>query len=243
MVRSIIPLAALLTWAAVAPGQLVIDRDTTLDYVIGPFEPPIDILNGLTGATTVEVVEGANIAPNIHVRNESVLNMRGGILGGFLVGHDASTINIYGGLVASGEDIEANDRSTVNVFGGIIGDDLEAKASSTVHLYGGHIGGTLGVQRDGIMHVYLRSFEVLPPDGISPLDQLRGILSDGSDIHVTLSVDSVDLNGTRIELHTVPEPFSLAFSLISAAIMFLTCRRSRQLAIRKGGLNRGSADP
>ena len=38
---------------------------------------------GLTGPTTVEIVDGANIAPNIHVRNQSLLNIRGGVMGGF----------------------------------------------------------------------------------------------------------------------------------------------------------------
>ncbi|MCH8046586.1 MAG: hypothetical protein IID44_23005 [Planctomycetes bacterium] len=208
-----------------ASAELIITTDTTLDFRIGQLEGPVQIFDGPDSPTTVEIVDGAHITPNIHVRGQSILNMRGGITESFILGHDNSTINIFGGDVAKGEDIEMDDNSVANIYGGHFGDDIEAQGSATVNLYGGTFekagdGATLVVQQDGVINVYLREYEIFPLPPLGGLPRLVGVLSDGSEIDVTLFVDSFNLRDGEIVFHTViPEPDSLVLALIAVIVL------------------------
>jgi hypothetical protein len=221
-------------------AELIIVSDTTLDSRIGQLEGPVQIFDGPNSPTTVEIVDGAHITPNIHVRGHSVLNMRGGITESFILGHDNSTINIFGGDVAKGEDIEMDDNSVANIYGGHFGDDIEADGSSTVNLYGGTFekagdGATLQVQGDGVINVFLREFDIVIDDQGRNL--LGGVLFDGSEIdEIWLRVDSFELRNARIVLHTIPEPDSVTLTFMTAVFFGFHVLMRRNRRVRRTNL-------
>jgi hypothetical protein len=202
------------------PARAVtIDTNTTLNSLILQFEGPVDIVDGSNPPTIVEIVDGADIRPNVHVRGQSVLNIRGGLSDSFVIAHDTATLNIFNGLVAAGEDIVAYDSSITNIYGGLFGDDLAAASAATVNLYGGTFlkagdGATLLVADDAIINVYLRQFELLSVPYFG--ERLVGVLSDGSAIDVDLWVNPFYLGKRDIVLHVIPEP-----NLLPGVLIFL----------------------
>ena len=181
-----------------ASAELIITSDTTIDFTHLAFAGSIQIYDGPNSPTTVEVVDGAVIGGNIHVRGSSVLNHRGGITAGVIIGHDNSTVNIFDGIVADGEDVTMFDDSVANIYGGHFGDDIRANDSATVNLYGGTfvkdgIGASLVARVDGVINVHLREYE-FADDGFL----LSGVLLDGSEFNeIWVGVDPFDLRTAR----------------------------------------------
>jgi hypothetical protein len=221
-------LLVVLPVARAAAARIVIDASTTLDYVIPPSDPPIDIVVGREGLTTVEIVDGANIAPNIHVRDNSLLNIRGGIMGGFVWAHDYGTINIYNGWVATGEDIVADNDSLINIYNGRFGDSIYAVGSGVINLYGGAFdkagdGATLIADNNGTINVFGSDFVLGPPG--DAFRSLTGILSDGTPIDVYVYNYSTTPGPAQVILHTVPEPSaSTLFVIAAGSVVALSCR-------------------
>ena len=202
-------------------GAEIITMDTTIDspHALGR----VLIFDGPQSPTTVEVVDGAVIPNSIEVYGRSVLNIRGGVTNSFVEGYDSSTINIFDGLVATGEDVNMFHDSVANIYGGHFGDDIRASGSATVNLYGGTFekaggGAFLTVQGDGVINVYLREYEIMDVEGF---DRLVGVLLDGSDINVVVLVDSFEARSARIVFHTIPEPDSLTFALMMGLVLGL----------------------
>ena len=218
-----------------ASAELIIVSDTTLDFTHLAFEGSIRIFDGPDSPTTVEVVDGAVIGGNIHVWGRSVLNMRGGFTAGVIFGHDGSTINIFGGIVADGEDIRTFDNSVANIYGGHFGDDIQAFDSSTINLYGGTfeldgIGASLVAIGDGVINVYLREYEFFLNE--FGKRKLSGVLLDGSEFNdLFVGVDPVGGGFPQVILHTpIPEPSSLALAVVAllAALSVRTHRRRKR---------------
>jgi hypothetical protein len=227
-------------------GRIVIDQDTTIDYVIGPFEPPIDIVNGPSGPTTVEIVEGANIAPNIHVRNQSILNIRDGIIGGFVWAYDQAAINVHDGHVATGEDIVAEGSSLINIYGGRFGDSVYSIGSSVINLYGGTFdkagdGATIFARESGTINVFGRDFALGPPG--NAFRSLTGTLSDGNRLDVYVLNDSTVSGPAQVILHTIPEPAMSGLLLAGLGVFSLLRRRRSRMQRRiTRGVFRGPAN-
>lgn len=222
-----------------AASAEIITMDTTLDSL--HTGGTIEIYDGPDSPTTVEVVDGAIIGVNIHVRGNSELNLRGGITASFILGHDNSTINIFGGEVAQGEDIEMDDNSVANIYGGHFGDDIEVDGSATVNLYGGTfelqgIGASLSIRDNGIINVFLREYDVLPPPPLGGHRRLIGVLSDGSEIDVTLVVDPDLLIDARFVFHTIPEPDSITLAGMMGLILGFHRLTRRNRRVRRTGL-------
>jgi hypothetical protein len=137
----------LLLMALVVPAsaRIVIDSDTTIDYEVNE---RIDIIDGASPPTTVEVREPANIEHDVHIFDSSVLNVRGGRIdtsssGPALWATDQSTVNIYGGQIdAEYSGILAGGSATVNVFGGDIF-EISVSGGATVEVSGGDVRGRL----------------------------------------------------------------------------------------------------
>ncbi len=220
-----------------ASAELIIVSDTTLDSRLpaGFDGGPIRIFDGPDSPTTVEVVDGAVIGADIDVRGHSVLNLRGGITAGFIFGHDNSTVNIFGGLVADGEDVSMFDDSVANIYGGRFGDDIRASDSAIVNLYGGSFvkdgtGASLVAQGDGVINVYLREYEFFLNE--FGKRKLSGVLLDGSEFNdLFVGVDPVGGGFPQVILHTpIPEPSSLALAVVAllAALSVRTHRRRKR---------------
>ena len=230
-------------WIAPPVSAEIITMDTTIDSL--HTGTTIEIFDGPVSPTTVEIVDGAIIGVNIHVRGHSELNLRGGITASFILGHDNSTINIFGGEVAQGEDIEMDDNSVANIYGGHFGDDIEVDGSATVNLYGGtfekqRTGASLGIRDNGVINVFLREYEVLPPILPGGQEILVGVLSDGSEIYLILNVDPDLLRDARFVFHTIPEPDSITLAFMMALILGFHALTRRNQRVRRTG--RGGRD-
>jgi len=108
-----------------ASAEFIIRTDTTLNFRITDLVGSVSIFDGVAGPTTVEIVDGAVITPDVSVTDHSVLNLRGGETQSGVGAGGFATINVYGGLVA-GEDLIVIGHSTANIYGGILGDGIQA---------------------------------------------------------------------------------------------------------------------
>jgi len=157
-------------------------------------------------------------------------------------GRDDSTINIFGGEVAQGEDVEMFDNSVANIYGGHFGDDIRADGSATVNLYGGtfekqRTGASLGIRDNGVINVFLREYEVLPPILPGGQEILVGVLSDGSEIYLILNFDTEPPGHARFVFHRViPEPDSITLAGMMGLILGFHALTRRNRAVRRTGL-------
>ena len=227
-----------------ASAELIITSDTTIDFTHLAFAGSIRIYDEPDSPTTVDIVDGAIIGGNIHVWGNSILNHRAGFTAGVIFGHDNSTINIFGGVVADGEDIRTFDDSVANIYGGRFGDDIQAFDSSTINLYGGTFdkdgtGASLSAIGDGVINVYLRQYE-FAEDGF----HLSGVLLDGSEFKkVWVGVDPFDLRTARIVLHTIPEPHSLTLAGLAFLVALAVLRHRPSNLICPIQIPRCQGDP
>jgi hypothetical protein len=240
-----------------AGADVVISESTTIDYSIPPDEGAVQIIDGAAPPTVVDVIDPAAIRVPTHVRGQSVINIRGGQSSpaipniATVIAYDSSIVNLLPGAVVEGnefqllpgatlnihsgeliDDLRVDGGGVTNIYGGIFPDDLSARGSSIVHLFGGTIqkngdGAGVSILGDAVFHVYLREFELQPPDPGDPqFGRLTGTLQDGSPIDVSLHVDA---NGgsAHFEFHQIPEPSTLAICTLGLATLAMHAGRRR----------------
>ncbi|RIK77419.1 MAG: hypothetical protein DCC68_17295 [Planctomycetota bacterium] len=128
----------LLSMAASAMAQLVLDSDTILDGAID--DGQVHIVRGAnpTPPTVVTVLEPADIDTDILVFDDSVLNVLGGRVASFQA-HGTSNVNFSGGVLTT--DATAFGQSQVNVVGGELIDFVRVRDQSSLAVSGGSIWG------------------------------------------------------------------------------------------------------
>jgi hypothetical protein len=150
------------------------------------------------------------------------LNVFGGILGAGLDAFDESTIRIYGGEIAQGEDLDAHDNSRIEIWGGMIGtggDVLHATDNATILVHGGRIQKRPWVSNFGTIEFFGRELILQPDTSDADAFILSGILVDNTPINVGVSIRD---NGSVV-LHNVPEPST--FGLICSGLMVMSVRK------------------
>jgi hypothetical protein len=143
MMRSVILSVAVLVSVGVgrAEADVVIDYDTTIDYTI---TDSVRIVEGgnPNPPTVVDIVEPAYVSRNVRAFDFSIVNVRGGTIGGYddetLTAYDTSTVNVYGGSL--GGEVNVINNGVVNIYGGYVF-DADAAGSGTLNIYGGEVGG------------------------------------------------------------------------------------------------------
>jgi len=93
-------------------AEVIIDADTTVDYDIND---DLRVIAGANPPTSVQFVEPASVN-NMTVYDDSIVNMTGGGVGGYLQGYDSATLNVSGGSFGLGLDVHG--QCTLNASGG-----------------------------------------------------------------------------------------------------------------------------
>ena len=228
---------------AQAVAGLVIDHNTTIDYRIDGID--VEVVDGASPPTTVQIVEGGYIEENVLAYGSSIVQMYGGEIHDGLDVFDAGTIDITGGSV--GDILRAHDSGIVSFTDGRFHDYVIADDFSTVSLAGGEL---WGVKAFGHSHVlvsggtgwaeleqvesgllanetgtiYIRGTGFNYPYGAIPVSSgtLTGVLANGDPFQTRFDISG----GGTIKL--VPEPSTLA--LLGAAatgLLALAWRRRR----------------
>ncbi len=232
------PLVLGLLSAREAEGEVIIDSDTTIDYVIPDM---VSIVEGPDPPTVVQIVSPARIG-DVRVYDSSVLTLSDGSIADFqdfsgaLRAHDSSTVNIEGGSVeilqawdfstvnfSDGHldgKFEAYDFSTLNVSGGENDWHLVAYDSSVVHLSGGDIDNDLYAYDSSTIHIYGYDLDITD-------ERLTGILADRL-YDLDKGAYSRGDPGGRFVLHNIPEPSTLVGLLSIGAVALLAFARRRR---------------
>jgi hypothetical protein len=221
------PMCIIVFGAGRTADAVTIDANAQIDehFVTKPGDIEINIVDGASPPTVVDVLDQARIDAWVNVRGQSQLNIFGGSFGSGVQAFDNSNIVIWDGLIAQGEDLEAHDNSTIIIRGGTIGtgsDQLIASHNANISIYGGEIRKLPWALENGIIDFYGRGLALLPVMGSDDDFTLTGELADGTAIEVAVLVQG---NGL-IRLHEVPEPSGIWLLCIGAATLVNRLRRN-----------------
>ncbi len=147
--RQLIPpliVVVLVSSPAMQAADLTVDTNTTVSGILWATGTndviDVDIVDGSSPPTVVDIVEDAIVQVLFHIRDSSVVNVFGGNVyrGGFVWAYDTCEVNISGGSVSCG--LRAFDSSTVSMSsgglgGGALGNSVYTHDSSTLNVSGG----------------------------------------------------------------------------------------------------------
>ena len=133
---------------------LTIDSDTTFDEAnpINPISGKVDVVDGVSPPTVVDVDGGQHVVDILQVFGSSIVNLRDGEIrwSGVPQGDDGdddfvirmfdvSTLNVSAGAVVEGDEMTAEGHSVMNIDGGSVRAEIWSYDSSTVNMFGGSI--------------------------------------------------------------------------------------------------------
>ncbi len=169
LARILVFATAIMTFANVSSGE-IINTDTTLYQSVPP--GGLWVRDGESGPTVVTILDGAEIAPLVHVEDSSIVNMHGGVARrGVVLGADA-VMNLYGGQIGEGHPgvLGVGGNAVLNMSGGTATADvmiggrasitggrllqkLDVTAFSIVSFAGGTVEGDVVAGRSGRLHM------------------------------------------------------------------------------------------
>jgi hypothetical protein len=211
------------------PPNVTIDDDVTIDDSNSYLEPPepqvlsLEIVDGVDGATTVELVDSGVIGGFVEVRDTSHLVINGGQIQARTEVKDHATLTMRGG------SIEPLIRLYAAVEAPIL---LDLQDSAVLNLHGAAPSlDYVDLHDSSVAHVYGHSFVVDGdlPTGTSPGSgvTVSGMYANNQPFSVFFSRDP----GTaQVFLHSIPEPSILTLiSVVAGLTLGLTrrhqCRR------------------
>lgn len=215
-------------------GQFQIDGTSVLNLLGGTIAESVymqhtsqvNMFAGTVGSMSVTFDSVANVYGGLidgdlrlsGVRGTPSLNLFGGRVEGSIASLGGSIINIHGGYVAR-EIFGASGRSIVNVTGGSF-NSLAFHGSAVIHWSGGeHRNRLVFLSDDAVLHDY---------DSGLAIDENRFLSGTLLDETTLANGTRIDLNdNTRIFLHNVPEPASVALAVLALPLALLLSRRAR----------------
>jgi len=205
-------------------ATIKLDHDTTINASNSFPEPVdrdewliVDIVDGVAGATNVDLVDGGVVGGFVNVREKSILNMTRGQIQAHTRIVDDATLNLNGGTILG----VAAFYPYVDAIG-----ILSVEDRGTINLSGGQFAGELVQDDSSVINVFGRSFIVdgqpVSETGSTSGRRIQGIYADGNPINITISRDGTS---SQVFLHTIPESRSIVF--VATCAIFLSAYRRR----------------
>jgi hypothetical protein len=200
-------------------ANVILDQDTTIDASNSYPEPPsgaepltLDIVDGVSGPASVEILDGGVIGGFVNVRGSSQLSMTGGQIQALTTIFDNATLTMAEGSIEPLiEFYDAADAAGV----------IRLKDNARMHIRGGHFFGSLLQEDASRVDIYGHSFLVNGdlPTSTEPLSgvNVSGVYADGNsfDIHITRMSENA-----QVFLHTVPESPSITAVISLVGMLF-----------------------
>jgi hypothetical protein len=220
MMRRIIPLTLfgflIFSVTPAIAAVVTIDEDTTIDASNPISGSGIEVINGSSGATIVDILSGG-IVQGFHGRQGSQIILNGGNVSFLSSLSDNSTFVLRDGQF--GCDIPVCQVSDYDA-------ELTASDSSTLRFFGGVFDGIVRLNDMSFAHFYGHNLELIVFD--QSFAAVEGTYLDGTPVQVAFHFRP-DIN-SHIVLHNVPEPGSIAgvATLLCCLICFWRRRRHLQ---------------
>jgi hypothetical protein len=162
------------------------------------------------------IVEGNNFNV-VNVWNAANVNMTGGSVTSFLNLYNNSNFNASGGEILN--HVVTFDYSSIVFSGGDSYISLTTNDYSTIYVYNGLLSAVIAAFDSSAVNVYGYGFTMTP---VGNSYDLTGYFQDGTSFSYYLR----DSTYSRVMLHTVPEPASVAILLLG----LLTLRAKKNAA-------------